>query len=125
VTVQYIKFVTFDCVDPVACAFFWSQLLGSNLDEDSTPEKAFVEAPGWGGPGMWFNRTDTPKTERNRLHFDLRATDTMAAEVERAVRLGATVVGGGDDITRLLDPEGNEFCIEPGPGDDPGPAGLS
>ena len=84
-----------------------------------------MEAPGWGGPGMWFNRSDTPKSARNRLHFDLRASDTMAAEVERAVRLGATVVGADDDITRLLDPEGNEFCIEPGPGDDPGPTGLT
>jgi hypothetical protein len=41
--------------------------------------------------------------------------------VERLVGLGAAVVERFDDITVMADPEGNEFCVEPGPGD-PHPA---
>ena len=39
----------------------------------------------------------------------------------RVGALGATVVERYDDITVMHDPEGNEFCVEPGPGD-PRPA---
>jgi hypothetical protein len=31
--------------------------------------------------------------------------------------MGASVVERFDDITALRDPEGNEFRVEPGPGD--------
>jgi hypothetical protein len=46
------------------------------------------------------------------MHFDLRAPDTVAAEVARLVALGATVHRAGTDLTVMLDPEGNEFCVE-------------
>jgi len=51
------------------------------------------------------------------VHLDLRALTTMSEEVDRLVALGATVVQRYDDITVMEDPEGNEFCIEPGPKD--------
>jgi hypothetical protein len=41
----------------------------------------------------------------------------MDQEVERLQRVGATVVERHDDITVMRDPEGNEFCVEPGPSD--------
>lgn len=41
-----IKSVTFDCYDPIAVATFWAGALGSNVDEDSTAQQAFVEASG-------------------------------------------------------------------------------
>jgi hypothetical protein len=41
----------------------------------------------------------------------------MDQEVERLVGLGATVLERDDDITMMRDPEGNEFCVEPGPSD--------
>ena len=41
----------------------------------------------------------------------------MGEEVERLIDLGATVVQRYDDITVMHDPEGNEFCVEPGPND--------
>ena len=41
----------------------------------------------------------------------------MGEEVERLIALGATVVERYDDITVMQDPEGNEFCVEPGPND--------
>jgi catechol 2,3-dioxygenase-like lactoylglutathione lyase family enzyme len=108
----FIKNVTFDSADPLALATFWAAALGSNVDEDSTPERAFVEAPGWGGPNMWFARVPEPKTAKNRLHFDLRAMDTIEQEVARLQALGATVVATSPELVFMRDPEGNEFCVE-------------
>src|SRR2546421_154625 len=108
----FIKSVTFDCADALVVARFWAGALGSDVDEDSTSGKAFVEAPGWGGPNMWFARVPEPKTAKNRLHFDLRAPGTVADEVARLSALGATVVRAGEELTVMRDPEGNEFCVE-------------
>ena len=49
-----IKAVSFDAADALALATFWAVALGSDVDEDSTADKAFVEAAGWGGPNIWF-----------------------------------------------------------------------
>ena len=111
-TSSYIKSVTFDCADPMRVASFWAAALGSDVDEDSTADKAFVEAPGWGGPNMWFVQVPEPKTAKNRLHFDLRAAGSVQAEAARLVGLGATVVRSGDDLVVMQDPGGNEFCVE-------------
>ena len=54
------------------------------------------------------------KTAKNRVHFDLRAPGAMEDEVRRLERLGATVVRRNTHLT-MADPEGNEFCVEPGP----------
>lgn len=110
-----IKNVSFDAYDALALATFWAAALGSDVDEDSTPEKAFVEAAGWGGPNIWFTRVPEPKTAKNRLHLDLRAPGTMDDEVRRLEQLGATVLRRDTEITTMADPEGNEFCVEPGP----------
>ncbi len=110
-----IKNVSFDAHDALALATFWAAALGSDVDEDSTPEKAFVEAAGWGGPNIWFTRVPEPKTAKNRVHLDLRAPGAMDDEVRRLERLGATVLRRDEGITNMLDPEGNEFCVEPGP----------
>ena len=67
-----IKTVTWDCSDALLLARFWAAVLGSDVDEDSTRDKAYVEAAGWGAPNMWFNRVRGPKMAKNRLHFDLR-----------------------------------------------------
>jgi hypothetical protein len=108
----YIKTVTFDCGDALAQARFWAAALGTDVDDESTPDRAYVEAAGWGGPNMWFVRVPEPKTAKNRMHFDLRAPGPVEAEVARLVALGATVFRAGPDLTVMRDPEGNEFCVE-------------
>jgi hypothetical protein len=108
----FVKSVTFDCADVLLVARFWAAALGGELDEDSTPDKAFVEAPGWGGPNLWFQRVPEPKTAKNRMHFDLRAPDSVRDEVARLAALGATVEHEGAELTVMHDPEGNEFCVE-------------
>ena len=111
-TSSYIKSVTVDCDDPILVATFWAAALGSDLDEDSTADKAFVEAPGWGGPNMWFVKVPETKTAKNRMHFDLRAPGAIAEEVARLTALGATVQAEYDELVGMLDPGGNEFCVE-------------
>jgi predicted enzyme related to lactoylglutathione lyase len=111
-----IKSVSFDAADALVLARFWAAVFGSDVDEDSTTDKAFVEAAAWGGPNIWFARVPEPKAAKNRMHFDLRAPATVAAEVSRLEKLGATVVRNDPRLTVMQDPEGNEFCVEPGPG---------
>jgi glyoxalase superfamily protein len=112
-----IKSVSFDCGDALILASFWAAALGTDVDEDATSDHAYVEAAGWGGPNMWFNRVPEPRSAKNRMHFDLRAPVTMAAEVERLVGLGAAVAQRFDSKTIMTDPEGNAFCLERGPAD--------
>jgi Glyoxalase-like domain len=109
----FIKSVTFDCTDALIVARFWAAALGTDLEDDSTSDRAFVEAPGWGGPNMWFRRVPEGKTAKNRMHFDLRAQGPVGAEVARLTALGATVADDSDPgLTVMRDPEGNEFCVE-------------
>jgi hypothetical protein len=111
-----IKTVTWDCADALALARFWAAALGSDVDEESTSARAYVEAAGWGAPNMWFNQVPERKSAKNRVHFDLRAPAAMADEVARLVALGASVLQRHAELTVMRDPEGNEFCVEPGPG---------
>src|ERR1051326_283474 len=110
-----IKSVSFDAADALMLARFWAAVFGSDVDEDSTTDKAFVEAAGWGGPNIWFTRVPEAKSAKNRIHFDLRPPGDMAAEVARLEKLGARVVHRSPGHTTMQDPEGNEFCVEPGP----------
>ena len=114
-----IKTVSFDAADALRLATFWAVVLGSDVDEESTPDKAFVEAAGWGGPNIWFIRVPEAKAAKNRMHFDLRAPGPVQAEVARLEELGATVVARHERHTVMADPEGNEFCVEPGPAQHP------
>jgi hypothetical protein len=111
-----IKSVSFDAADALRLATFWAAVFGSDVDEESTSDKAFVEAAGWGGPNIWFVRVPEAKAAKNRVHFDLRAPGAVSEEVARLTALGATVLERHDSHTVMADPEGNEFCVEPGPG---------
>lgn len=114
-----IKSVTFDCADALVLARFWAAALGTDVDEDATAARAYVEAPGWGGPNMWFIQVpEPPGAAKNRMHFDLRSPATMSAEIDRLTALGATVAERYASHTILRDPEGNVFCVELGPDDD-------
>jgi len=122
--VSFIKNLTLNCRDAMVEAHFWAAVLGTDVDEDSTDDKAFVEAAAWGGPGIWFNGggTTAPEAAATGLHLDLRSLTTMDSEVDRLVGIGARVVRRQEGLVVLADPEGNEFCVEPGPEDPhPGP----
>jgi len=110
--VSFVKSVTFDCSDPLTVGAFWAAALGSDLDEESTPERAFVEPAGWGGPSLWFQPVPEGKVAKNRQHFDLRAVGPIPDEVRRLIGLGATVLRDDGALVVMADPEGNEFCVE-------------
>ena len=110
--VSFVKSVTFDCADPMRLAEFWASVLGSNVDEDSTSDRAWVEPAGWGGPNLWFQKVPEPKSAKNRQHFDLRVVGHLEAEVGRLVALGAVEQRRQGDLVAMKDPEGNEFCVE-------------
>jgi hypothetical protein len=110
--VSFIKSVTFDCAEPLRVAAFWAAALGSDVDEDSTPDKAWVEPAGWGGPSIWFQRVPEGKVAKNRQHFDLRAVGSIPDEVRRLTALGARVVSDDGHQLVMADVEGNEFCVE-------------
>src|SRR6476661_2818332 len=110
--VSYVKSVTFDCEDALIVAQCWASALGSNVDEDSTSDRAWVEPAGWGGPNLWFRRVPEGKVAKNRQHFDLRAVGALQDEVDRLVGAGARVQSRGEDLVVMTDPEGNEFCVE-------------
>ena len=110
--VSFVKSVTFDCADPMRLAVFWASVLGSHVDEDSTPDRAWVEPAGWGGPNLWFQRVPEPKSAKNRQHFDLRVVGHLEAEVRRLVDLGATEQRRQGDLVVMEDPEGNGFWVE-------------
>ncbi|HVF04911.1 MAG TPA: VOC family protein [Frankiaceae bacterium] len=107
---QGLAAIGFDCTgDPAALARWWQGLLGGEVEVDD--EGATLRVPGW--PNLDFFRVPEPKTVKNRLHLDIRATDYDAA-VAAALAHGATRaddVYEGDRWQVLRDPEGNEFCI--------------
>ena len=109
---SFVKSVTFDCANALLLAGFWAAALGSNVDEDSTEDRAWVEPAGWGGPNLWFRQVPEGKTAKNRQHFDLRAIGAVEVEVERLKALGASVLASDGDLVVMADPEGNEFCLE-------------
>jgi catechol 2,3-dioxygenase-like lactoylglutathione lyase family enzyme len=107
--------VTFDCADAAALARFWADVLGRQVAEDPTSERA-VLLPGDGdtsGPRITFNQVPERKTVKNRLHLDV-VSDTFDAETERLLSLGAQRLRVQRDKfrwTTFADIEGNEFDL--------------
>jgi catechol 2,3-dioxygenase-like lactoylglutathione lyase family enzyme len=108
--------IAFDCADAAALARFWADVLGRQVAEDSTSERA-VLLSGNGdaiGPRIAFNKVPEPKTVKNRLHLDV-ISDAFDAETERLLSLGAQrlrdVQGDKFRWTTFADIEGNEFDL--------------
>jgi predicted enzyme related to lactoylglutathione lyase len=114
-----LRHVTIDCADPYELATFWSTVTGWPVSDEDEPGDAevLIEAPA-PVPGLLFIRVPESKTAKNRIHFDWVPTErTRDAEVERVLALGATLhedhrTAEGPGWVTLLDPEGNEFCVE-------------
>lgn len=107
-----IQCLTVDSFDPGKLTKFWQALLGGEIGREGEDE-VWIEF-GNDKPDILFLKNSDPRQVKNRLHLDLRPAD-QAAEVDRAISLGATRIdiGQSPDSTWvvLADPEGNEFCI--------------
>jgi predicted enzyme related to lactoylglutathione lyase len=111
-----------DCVDADALADFWSTALGYRRGPFGAPYVRLSD-PGTRWPDLLLQQVPERKSGKNRMHLDLQVMD-VAAEVERLVAAGASVVDPAHDddgflTTVLADPQGNEFCvIRPPDGDE-------
>ena len=114
-----IAAVTFDCENAATIADFWSAALDRPVDTGEPGASQFFASigrtdPQPGAPVLMFIKVPEGRTVKNRVHLDLVADD-RAAEIDRLVGLGATVIHDKDEWgtrwTTLSDPEGNEFCV--------------
>lgn len=146
--------IVFDCADPDKVARFWLTALagydypGSDPDRPpGSPPAGFATWEDWADannipadlrhgsrtiidtvgsrPDIFFLAVPEPKTVKNRVHLDIKASRGVPpeqrrarqdAEAERLLAAGATLIrrvedGGGGSHLVLQDPEGNEFCI--------------
>ncbi|WP_344811776.1 VOC family protein [Microlunatus aurantiacus] len=107
--------VVVDCIDAEKLATFWSELLGLPLAPGASQFWAMIPAPADKSlPPLMFLQVEDPTPGKNKWHLDLFAADP-AAEIDRAVALGATRQGDYDEHdavwTTLADPEGNLFDV--------------
>jgi hypothetical protein len=108
--------VAIDCADAAALARFWADVLGRQVAEGSTPERAVLLAGGrdTSEPCIVFNKVPEGKITKNRLHLDL-VSDTFEGETERLLGLGAHRLSDQQSAksrwTTFADIEGNEFDL--------------
>jgi len=115
--------------DPPAGYASWDAFLRERgIPEEEWNSASAIVDPEGKGPRVYFQQMDTPKLGKNRLHIDINASGGLKvplaerkvqvnAEVERLVRLGAKKdheldEGDGEYCVIMLDPEGNEFCVQ-------------
>ena len=95
---------------------FWSAALDAEeepLGDDSSRVYRRLRLPD-SSVRILLQRTDDPKTGKERMHLDLE-TDDVEAEVQRLEALGARrwdhQQERGYDFWVLRDPWANEFCV--------------
>jgi hypothetical protein len=138
--------IAFDCSDPASLASFYAEALNYKVQDPPKEFKSWEEAyRAWGiaedewnswsaivdsegsGPRIFFQKMETPKLGKNRLHVDINASEgaqvpierrkeQVAARVQRLLALGARQQSvweeNGEYWIVMLDPEGNEFCVQ-------------
>ncbi|MFB6821414.1 VOC family protein [Streptomyces virginiae] len=120
--VSVVQNVAIDCSDAYGLARFWSEVTGRPLHPEAEPGDHETVVMLAEGPLLYFNQVPEPKTVKNRIHLCLRPTTSREEEVERLLRIGATLVvdrrqSDGSGWAVLADPEGNEFCVLRGESD--------
>jgi predicted enzyme related to lactoylglutathione lyase len=99
---------------------FWTTALDYVPKREVTADDDFmILVPSSGtGAHIALDVSASPPQERPRVHLDLYAGDAadQAAEVQRLVDLGATIVDWdlyppNPDFVVMADTEGNRFCV--------------
>ena len=111
----HLSCICIDSINPRPLADFWSAVLGWDVIEEDE-DGVSLAPPGGGSPTLDILQVPEAKSNKNRLHLDLRPDNaTFEVELSRLENLGAVRVniGQGPDVTWqvLADPEGNEFCL--------------
>ncbi|HEY2549187.1 MAG TPA: VOC family protein [Streptosporangiaceae bacterium] len=114
---SYLLNITIDCQRPQLVARFWAGVTGWPVSQPYSPQEYAVTGPA-GVPRLYFTAVPEPKGAKNRVHLDIVPADrTQDEEIARLAGLGASVVSDQrPDVgwVVMADPEGNEFCLEPG-----------
>jgi hypothetical protein len=110
--------VTIDAVDAEPIAAFWQAALGYGRLYERPPYVVLGPPPGDPRPRVLIQRVNEVTPGKTPVHLDLRVDDPDG-EVERLLRLGATVrwVIDPDEgyarWTTMADPQGTLFCVCP------------
>lgn len=103
-----------DVMDVDAVRPFWKAVLGYVDDGAIDGTMWTISDPLGLETPMWFQQMDTPRTERNRIHFDVTVAHEVAEErVQAALDAGGTLVSAerARSFWVLADAEGNEACV--------------
>ncbi|MFF0343702.1 VOC family protein [Kribbella sp. NPDC004875] len=99
-----------DSADPEAQARWWAGVLGGDFSSRPGRPYYWIEnVPGLPFKYWVFVPVPEPKTVKNRVHWDVTATD-----LQSVLDAGATLLRPKDDEIGwhvCADPEGNEFCV--------------
>ncbi len=102
-----------NCKDFDRTVAFWQEALHYVPRRPADDGFIILKDPAGISPNVSVQGTDELKFGKNRMHLDLYATD-QKAEVERLVKLGATIhrhPREGEDFVVMADPEGKLFCV--------------
>jgi 4a-hydroxytetrahydrobiopterin dehydratase len=98
-----------DALDIPAVRPFWKAALAYRQDDDGA-----LSDPAGQGPAVWFQQMDSPRPQRNRIHFDISVPhDAARARIDSALAAGGILVSdkAAPAFWVLADVEGNEACI--------------
>jgi predicted enzyme related to lactoylglutathione lyase len=119
--------IVIDCSDLDRSARFWAGVLGYAAsppgDAQAGSQRYRGLQPESGvGIDVLLQRVPDVKSQKNRLHLDLRTPD-LDTEVRRVLGLGASLLTS-EPVAEdgwlwhiLADPDGNEFCVLQPPAD--------
>jgi hypothetical protein len=124
----YAEALRYKVQDPPEGYESWEAFLkAQGIPEIEWNSASAIVDPAEKGPRIYFQQMETPKLGKNRLHIDINASgglkvpfeerkDQVNNEVERIVKLGAKkdheLEDMGEYCVVMLDPEGNEFCVQ-------------
>jgi Glyoxalase-like domain len=124
----YAEALHYKMQDPPKGYGTWEEALAAyGIPKEEWNDKSAIVDPEGIGARIFFQKMDTPKPVKNRLHIDVNASSGqklnaeervafVRKEVERLVALGATKQQEWDEDHEfwvvMLDPEGNEFCVQ-------------
>jgi 4a-hydroxytetrahydrobiopterin dehydratase len=111
-SVQSVDPIIIGAVDIKKIMPFWHALMGYEVRADS-PDEDLVD-PRRRGPGIWFEKIEGPRTERNRMHVSVWVPyDQAEARVAAVIAAGGTIIYDKHAPAwwTLADPEGNEADI--------------
>jgi len=126
----YAEALHYKLQDPPPGYKSWEEFLKEKgVPEDEWNSASAITDPEGKGPRIYFQQMDTPKLGKNRLHIDINASGgrnvpfaerkiEVNREVERLLPLGAKrqreleTPEIEEYCVVMLDPEGNEFCIQ-------------